>query len=161
MFRPKSLFVETTGSVPSNEWMLKVLAGVKDGTLEPTASGIWSNDNIEILDPEHVELISGYQRYFVQGVDVVGEVSIDNFNEKYAPLTRENFGSGKVVKQKPTVTKEKLEDLTVAEIKQFVNAGTKALQDAVHTSGKKAEMIAEILIFFNVGIVDEMLQMDN
>lgn len=153
MFRPKSLFVETKGNIPSQEWMLKVLTGVKLGTLEATEKGIWSDDDISILDPDYVELISGYQKYFVIGSEVEGEVSIDDFSKKYASLTVENFVRGnEVVKQKPQVTKDKLEALTIAKIKEFVKAGSEEFQDVVDLRKKKSEMIDEILIFF--GVID-------
>ena len=152
MYRPKALFVETVGNIPSQMWLVKVLTGVKKGTIEVTDKGIWSDDDISILDPEFVELVSGYQKYFVIGTDVVGEVDIDDITLKYAPLTRENFVKGvTVVKTKPDVTKEKLEDMTVKELKAFVNAGSEELKEAVHTSGKKAEIIDEILLFFGKG----------
>ncbi len=155
MFRPKALFVETVGNIPSQGWMLKVLTGVKMGTIEVSEKGIWSDDDITILDPEFVELISGYQKYFAIGAEVDGEVDIDNFKLKYAPLSPENFKKGVTVsKTKPDVTMEKLEAMTVTKLKAFVNAGSKELQKAVHTSGKKAEIIKEILIFFN-GVADE------
>jgi len=156
MFRPKSLFVETKGNIPSQEWMLQVLMGVKNGTLEPTPKGIYSDDNTTILDPEFVELISGYQKFFVTGTDVEGEVSIDDFAKKYAPLTIENFIKGnEVVKQKPQVTREKLEALTVTKIKEFVKAGLEAFQKAVDLRKKKTEMIDEILLFFGKESKDE------
>jgi len=130
--------------------LIKVLTGVKKGTLEPTPQGIWSDNDISILDPEYVELKRGYQKYFVIGEGIENEVSIDDFPLNYEPLTLENFtAENTIIKEKPQVTLEKLEALTIAKIKEFVRAGSDALQSAVNLKDKKSGMINDILFFFN------------
>jgi len=163
MFRPTSLFVKLKDVQPSNEWLLKFFANIRDNKVESTPNGIWCNDNVDILDPKYIELVSNYQRYFVQGEDVKGEVSIDNFNEKYAPLTPENFTTGKVVKNKPQITKEKLAKLSATKIKNFVKAGSKEFQDAIDLRKKKDDMIDEILTYHGVnsGVKDETISSKN
>ena len=151
MFRPKSLKIKRKKN-PTKVFMEKLLNGVDICVFEIVPNGIWcDNDDISLLDPSEVELINNYEKYFVIGTDVVGEVCIDDFSLKYASLTPDNFSSGAVVKNAPVVTREKLEALTVVKLKEFVNAGSESFQDAVDLRLKKTDMIEEILVYFEVG----------
>jgi len=153
MFRPKAIFLKVKN--PSPEFLYRIFEAIQKGIAETVPAGLWVEDDISLMDYRYTELISGYQKYFVLGSEVEGEVSIDDFSMKYAPLTPENYSLGKVIKTIPEVTREKLEAMTVTILKDFVKAGSEKLNDAIDLRLKKADMIDAILKFFGKGEIED------